>query len=720
MAALILGHRQGDLMERGVYFDACFPRQHNYHPSLPPRRLKMIDDLTDYRATMLVWSALGGGSISLPYLEQEAWGEIDPRFRMYGFVNDAEFIKAVQAQGIKVFGIVFEVQGWEFPVELNEEEDTILALNELRGEGHRDWLGLREFSQDRYPKLWKSHREYFLDGLVDSNGDSVTDLLEQCCSRDIHGQPCHARWVECPDRDHYCYTMDRNNPVWREYLKAIIRIQIDAGVAGIQLDEAELPLTSLQYGGCFCKECVKQFREFLQALPESQRPDGLRGTDLSEFHYGEWLLQRGFDFKSNREATPLFWNYMRFQRNAIVRYFKEITDYARAYASEQGRTIEVSGNFFNCLDQYYALEPEVDLIMTEMRNTQYRQPTWYRYIRGFAGNKPVVVVENPYGGIVPELAKKLQAGKGYDLFRLSLYEAAALGTNMSVPYGSWMGSIQEDAFYAPHGLCIEVQSFLADHEFLYSPLSLAETAVIYSIESNFYGGMRPEEIANNPENTVRDSGLVFWDVCDALAAAGQPYDVQFFPEGTLRADVEAGPELLRYRTVVLPDCHFLTDEQATALERYLQDGRGLIAIGTLGENLDEVRQRAIAEHPGTTTLGLSETFDPATMSAGYQIRYETDNDLVINIVPVERGAAIHLIRYAYDETEDMVPTLECLDFTVRISEVSGEFRTITCFSPDDSLSGSMTRNGENYRIVLNHVSLYGIALLETGSPSTSG
>ena len=42
--------------------------------------------------------------------------------------------------------------------------------------------------------------------------------------------------------------MDRNNPVWREYLKAVIRIQVDAGVDGIQLDEAELPLGALQYG----------------------------------------------------------------------------------------------------------------------------------------------------------------------------------------------------------------------------------------------------------------------------------------------------------------------------------------------------------------------------------------------------------------------------------------------------------------------------------------
>ena len=44
------------MMERGVYFDAWFPRQHCYHPSLPARRLRMVDDLLDYRATVLVWS----------------------------------------------------------------------------------------------------------------------------------------------------------------------------------------------------------------------------------------------------------------------------------------------------------------------------------------------------------------------------------------------------------------------------------------------------------------------------------------------------------------------------------------------------------------------------------------------------------------------------------------------------------------------------------------
>ena len=44
----------------------------------------------------------------------------------------------------------------------------------------------------------------------------------------------------------------------------------------------------------------------------------------------------------------------------------------------------VSGNFFNLLAHYYALEPKVDLIITEMHNTRYRQPAWYRYAAGFA------------------------------------------------------------------------------------------------------------------------------------------------------------------------------------------------------------------------------------------------------------------------------------------------------------------------------------------------
>lgn len=697
-------------MQRGVYFDAWFPRQHNYHPSLPPRRLRMIDDLVAYRATTLVWSALGGGSISLPWLEEEAWGGIAPRFRMYGFVNDAEFIAAAQARGIDVFGIVFEVQGWEFPVELNDEEDRILALNELRGEGHRDWLGLREFTQDRYPKLWRSHRDWFPDGLRDRDGHPVTDIIASCCSRDIYGEPCHAHWVECPDRDHACYAMDRNNPVWRQYLKAIIRIQVDAGVAGIQLDEAELPLTTLQYGGCFCDECMLQFRAWLQAQPAAALPAELRDVDLGSFHYGDWLLARGHDFKANREATPLYWTYIRFQRAAITRYFRELADYARAYAASKGRPVKVSGNFFNCLDQYYALEPEVDIVITEMRNTRYRQPAWYRYVRGFGGDKPVIVVENPYGGVVPELVADLEAGRAHDRFRVSLYEAAALGANMSVPYGSWLGSIEEDAFYAPHELCVEIQEFLADREALFSPHSLADVAVVYSVESSFMNGVRPEEIANNPGNAVSGTRLPFWEVCEALVDARQPFDVRFFPDGSLRADDPARLDLGQYRTLILPNCHFLTDAQAAALARYLEGGGRIVAIGAPGVNLDPARRGAIAHHAGTTVV---TTFGSDDLAGGPQAEWDRDDvDLAINVVPIEGGAAIHIIRYDYNATIDAVPVLDALTFTLRLD---GEFGGATCHAPGGDLAGALSREGDRYRISLERVPLYGIVELRDGT-----
>jgi hypothetical protein len=652
-------------MERGVYFDAWFPRQHCYHPSLPPRRLRMIDHLEELRATTLVWSALGGGSLSLPYLEQEAFGEIDARARFYGFVNDSEFIAECARRGIKVFGIVFEVQGWEFPAELNGAEDRVLALNELRGAGTPAWLGLREFTQNRYPHLWKPLEHYFPDGLVNSDGEPVTDLIEECVSRDIHGNALHARWVECPDREHQCYLMDRNNPVWREYLKAVIRIQIDAGVAGVQLDEAELPLTALQYGGCFCRDCMKGFTAYLA----ERRPAELEGYDLDRFHYGEWLLERGFDFKEKRDSTPLFWEYTRYQRGQITRYFAELCDYAREYAAGRGRDVLVSGNFFNVYDQYYPLEPSVDIVITEMRNTTYRQPDWYRYVAGFAGKKPAIVVENPYGGVVPDLVDALARGRGYDRFRMSLYEAAALGVNMSVPYGSWLGSVIEDAFYAPHDLCVEIQSFLADNEHLFSRETYSETAVVYSVRSMSELMAKRDAFADNRTNESADVPVPFVDACRALSDASQPYDVVFFPEGELRPDTLTDDDLAQYRTLVLPQPADLTDAQRALLERFA------------GRIVDEV--------------DLSEP----------QVVVEGADDLVVSLQRVERGCAVHLLRYTYDEEADRVPELPELALEIRLSE---RFRTASPASPDGRLGAEFTEN----RLVVRGLGVYGIVLLE--------
>jgi hypothetical protein len=687
-------------MERGVYFDAWFPRQHCYHPSLPPRRLRMIDDLEAYHATSLVWSALGGGSISLPYLEQEAWGEVDERFRFYGFVNDAEFIKHCQDRGIKVFGCVFEVQGWEFPVELDDDESTVLSMNEVRGVGKRGWLGLREFTQNRYPKIWKALEEYFPDGLVNSDGETVTDILEECTSRDIHGNACHSTWVEVPGNDHYAYLMDRNNPVWREYLKAIIRIQIDAGVAGVHLDEADLPIFATGYGGCFCKDCMKLFTAYLQELSSDRLPEPLKDTDLDTFHYGSWLLERGYDFKSDREATPLYWDYIRFQRKTIVGYFAELADYIKEYGRSKGRDVLVCGNYYYLSPHYYPFEPKADILVTEMNATSYRQPNWCRYAAGFARGKPVIVVENPYGGVGPELLPKLQAGKGYDLYRMMQYEASALGINMSVQYGAWMGSVIEDSFWAPHELNVEIQDFIATNERLYEPETYSEAVVLYSVQSAY----------DWEEHKGWKVKFPFWTATEALVEQHQPFDVIVLPEGELREDWVTAGDLARYRTIVLPECTFLTPIQAKALLGYLERGGMVLATGDLGANLDPGERSALLAHPHLTRTAdvRSEYF-----TGGPQAIVEPGVDLALNVTRVgDKEAAVHIIRYDYDEERDEVPVLDKLSLDIRISR---PFRTVSALSPTGEVPARLTFSRERremHRVELENVPLYTVVLLQ--------
>ena len=691
-------------MERGVYFDAWFPRMHNYHPSLPARRLRMLDDLVDYRATMLVWAALGGGSISLPYLEEEAFGEVPARYRFYGYMNDAELIKECQKRAIKVFGVVFECQGWEFPVELNENEDRILALNELRGTGKQGWLGLREFSANRYPNLWPSFENYFPNGLTNSAGESVTDILEECATRDIHGEPCHSKWVECPDREHFCYNMDRNNPVWREYLKAIIRIQIDAGVDGVELDEADTPLTAIRYGGCFCRDCMSGFRDYLRALPADKLPSELAGTVLTDFHYGKWLLDHGHDFSEGREAVPLFWHYLRYQQRAIAGTFAELADYAREYARSKGREVLVSGNFFRLARHYHPVTKSVDVMITEMFDTSYKQPAWLRYCAGFAGEKPLVAVSNPYGGVGPELLPRLEAGKSYDQYRMMTYEAAALGVNMSVPYGAWMGSVIEDAFYPPHDVAVECQSFIADHPQLYSNKTVSETAVVFSSESDY---LQAEIINELRYSSGR--GTPFWTACNKLVEGRLPYDVVMFADGDLLED--EAPELADlsgYRTLVLPACSFLTARQADLIESYANAGGKVLVLGPVGSNLPDVRVQRLLGNRNVALKPDAASFDVSELAGGPQTSLDRTLDCALNLQKVDQGVAIHIIRYDYDEARDIVPVLPDLQLRVRLP---AGFRQATCFSADRALEAKLTREGEDYVVALRNVSLYGVVLL---------
>ena len=693
-------------MERGIYFDGWYRDNHCYHPSLPFRSMRMVEDLEKYKGTILVWSVMGGGSISLPYLENEAFGEVDPRLRFYGYMNDAEFIAECNKRGIKTMGIVFEVQGWEFPVTVSEDGRSMKQFNVIREGEASDTYGLNEFASGKFDGLFRtSLKDYYPQGIFNSDGERVTDLQEEVAARTFRGEPVHAQWVEVVGHSKTCYQTCRNNPVWREYLKKIMELQIDAGVAGIQLDEAELPITSMGAGGCFCKDCRKQFRAYLQKRKAAGTLSPVyEHIDLESFDYQKYILEKGY---ASPEESPMFRDYYEFQMRAVKKHFTELADYAREYARRtQNKEILVSGNFFNCMPVYYPFENTVDVIITEMEKTLFRQPHWYRYISGYSNTKPVIVAENPYGGIVPQLLEMLEAGQGYDLYRLFLLEASVYGCNMSVPYGGWMGNTIKNAFYPPASVTAQVQGFLAEHEEYYSKDSSAMIMVAYSFPSYYWrevtksGGanalVEDESILFYKSLDMESEGasrLPFWEVIHLMSDRQVIYDVRMFGDEDLRPDRVDVSQWQQYELIVLPECDFLTANQREELEKYIDRGGRLLMFGKTAENcpgwarqMAEKKNVIICANPASRGEAMElfgQVFEELNDRIA-QVKVKVEDVSLQNFVGVHchrnHGVnTIHLLNYHYDRKEDRVQPIEHVSLEARIPS---EATSVRCMDLD--------------------------------------
>jgi hypothetical protein len=131
-------------------------------------------------------------------------------------------------------------------------------------------------------------------------------------------------------------------------------------------------------------------------------------------------------------------------------------------------------------------------------------------------------------------------------------------------------------------------------------------------------------------------------------------------------------DLSRYSTLVVAGCDDLTDHQ----------------------------RALVRDFPGRV-VEMPDLADP-------QVRVQTDADFAISIQRVPEGAAVHVIRYDYDEDADAVPALERLELSIRLPET---FSRAEAISPAGDLRAALTADGERHRLVLEAVPLYGVVLL---------
>jgi hypothetical protein len=278
-----------------------------------------------------------------------------------------------------------------------------------------------------------------------------------------------------------------------------------------------------------------------------------------------------------------------------------------------------------------------------------------------------------------------------------------------------MGSRIEDAFYPPHDVATEVQTFLAENANLFTSASYNSVAVVFSVESN--RDLIARQDAADVVHNSRDESVVvpYRVVTSDLAKAAVPFDVVIFPDGLTAVDRVAAEDLDRYEALVLPAVTFLTPGQYAALSRYVQGGGSLVVVGDIGTNLAGADRAALLDADRSVRAPLHAVDAMLPGSKQVHIGAGETCDVAVNIARLRDGsAAVHLVNYAYDEQADRVTPLSDLQVTVTVPV---DPVTATLFTPDGKEAKlEVERVGDGLRFRLDTLGVYAVVVLASEPP----
>lgn len=635
-------------MIRGMHYMCWYRQDWNYHPSMPMKRLQQVQDIVDMNGNLLLWSCLGSGAIGMQYLDKEANEAIPPRLRFYGNLNDKEFIAECSKRGIIASAVIWKAQLWEFPAEFSKDESELLSLNKLRGVGKKGWIGMRELSTDRYPKLFPSIKKFFPKGLKDSDGKPVKDFLKGFMAVTLDGNPIFSKWLMVPGHDHYCYSPCGNKPAFREYVRKEIEIMIDAGAPVVHIDEFDAQLLAAMSGGCFCKDCLRLFREYLKLNPSAET----EGLDLDRFDYRAFLKKKGYTDKDltdpdmdKRLAIPLLPAFIRFHIDCIEPGVIDIADHVRAYSLKKtGKQAQVTANLYNCDPHGDAVRKHCDLIIGEKADIKLRQDGYYRYGYAFFGGKEGSFIEDP-GPYVHEIMRDIAAGKN-DSYILFMLEPLAHGFNIAIPYGGWLQNQRQDSFYPPAEAERQMGAWLKEHEKLFTNRFVAETAVVFDQRSAM-----DCELTKGLNRRHLDVGFpLFHGLCQSLCDARMLYNVLYVsPDEPLTAK-----RLAAYKQLVLPDVYSLPESEIRMLRAWQKKGGRVVSVGRVDPRLADTEFR----------YGAFQDLNARLAQVGSVVAAQEVDGLGISLHKRGKGHALHIVNYRLNSGTREIEKIPSASFTL--------------------------------------------------------
>ncbi|HEY5915200.1 MAG TPA: hypothetical protein VJA21_31795 [Verrucomicrobiae bacterium] len=169
------------------------------------------------------------------------------------------------------------------------------------------------------------------------------ETYERGLCRNLKGEPFKVPWLT--DHQHkgvpfwWCCT---RQPVFRQYISERVVETIKAGSEGVHIDDHLGTAGALFIeGGCFCAQCVSEFRDYLKSLSAPELTgNGVR--DASRLDYAD-VLRKWLAEKSGRKVAdhPLWNRWRTYQLRGAAAFMNELRTLA---ARTAGKPIPMSAN----------------------------------------------------------------------------------------------------------------------------------------------------------------------------------------------------------------------------------------------------------------------------------------------------------------------------------------------------------------------------------------
>jgi hypothetical protein len=172
-----------------------------------------------------------------------------------------------------------------------------------------------------------------------------------------------------------------------------------------------------------------------------------------------------------------------------------------------------------------------------------------------------------------------------------------------------------------------------------------------------------------------------------------------FGDDDLRPDQVKAEDWEQYELIILPECAYLTENQRTELERYVEAGGKLLVFGRTAENAPGWLEK-IAELPGVTLCPNPDSrreamalFGPVFRSLNGPIAQavleagEKQDRIGIHFHKNGDVRSIHLLNYDYDAEADKVLPIQDVTLTAR---VDGDITAARCCGLDGDIEADIT------------------------------